>query len=36
MEIIKSSTDNDSIGSVICKRAEQIDAVVRTCPCDES
>ena len=28
MEVIKSATDNDSIGSAICKRADQINAAV--------
>ena len=27
MEVVKFATDNDSIGSIICKRAEQINAV---------
>jgi len=30
MEVIKSSTDSDSIGSVICERADKINAAVST------
>jgi structural maintenance of chromosome 2 len=27
MKVVKFATDNDSIGSIICKRAEKINAV---------